>query len=140
MRVVRPTDTTASEGGAHFTGPAWLDEPSQPWASGYRATVVHFAPGTRNDWHHHPGGQVLFVLGGRERVVAQRADGLHEEEFGPGDIVIAEPGECHWHGATDDSVMSHLSVTGEATVWGNAGPDEPPDCADGDPADRPPRA
>ena len=99
-----------------------------PW-TGYRATVVDFAPGTRNDWHHHPGGQVLFVLTGHGRVVAQRVDGLHEETFGPGDIVVAEPGECHWHGATDDSFMSHLSVTAEDTLWGNARADEPPDCA-----------
>ena len=56
-------------------------------------------------------------------------DGRHEETFGPGDIVIAEPGECHWHGAADDSFMSHLSVTAEDTLWGNAHADEPPDCA-----------
>ena len=83
VRLVRPTDTTAREGGPHFTGPAWLREPTPPW-TGYRATVVDFAPGTRNDWHHHPGGQVLFVLTGHGRVVARRDDGLHEETFGPG--------------------------------------------------------
>jgi quercetin dioxygenase-like cupin family protein len=130
MRVVRPAETVATEGGAHFTGPAWLQEPRDGWGDGYRATVVHFAPGTKNDWHHHPGGQVLFVLTGRGRVVAERDDGgIHEEVFGPGDIVVADPGECHWHGAADDSFMSHLSVTAETTVWGNARPNEPPDCA-----------
>ena len=90
MRLVRPTDTTAREGGPHFTGPAWLREPTPPW-TGYRATVVDFAPGTRNDWHHHPGGQVLFVLTGHGRVVgggggAKRAtDGCEGRgTFGPG--------------------------------------------------------
>jgi quercetin dioxygenase-like cupin family protein len=73
---------------------------------------------------------VLFVLTGRGRVVAEREGGLHEEAFGPGDIVVAEPGECHWHGADDDSFMSHLSVTAEETVWGNARHDKPPDCQD----------
>jgi quercetin dioxygenase-like cupin family protein len=129
VRLVRPNETAAKEGGTHFTGSAWLREPHGGWGEGYRATVVDFAPGTKNDWHHHPGGQVLFVLTGHGRVVAQRGDGLHEETFGPGDIVIAEPGECHWHGAADDSLMSHLSVTAEETVWGNARADEPPDCA-----------
>jgi len=129
VRLVRPHDTAAKEGGTHFTGSAWLREPNGGWGEGYRATVVDFAPGTKNDWHHHPGGQVLYVLTGHGRVVAQRGEGLHEETFGPGDIVIAEPGECHWHGAADDSFMSHLSVTAEDTLWGNAHADEPPDCA-----------
>ncbi|MEP6757970.1 MAG: hypothetical protein ABJB55_02105 [Actinomycetota bacterium] len=30
--------------------------------------AVHFAPGARTHWHHHPGGQFLYGVTGRGRV------------------------------------------------------------------------
>ena len=128
MRLIRPADTEARAAREHFTADAWLHETAEGQPEGLRATVVHFSPSARNDWHHHRGGQVLFVLTGRGRVGTRVDGGVRVDEFGPGDIVIAEPGECHWHGAVDDSAMSHLSVTAEETVWSSSGPGEAPGC------------
>jgi quercetin dioxygenase-like cupin family protein len=67
------------------------------------------------DWHTHPGGQALFIVSGNGRV--QRDDG-ETVRVGPGDTVYAPPGERHWHGATEDSFMVHLSITaGGPTAW-----------------------
>ena len=37
----------------------------------------------------------------------------------PGDIVITEPNEWHWHGATSDRFMVHLSFTEGDAEWGD---------------------
>ena len=124
VRLVRPTDTTARDGGPHFTGPAWLREPTPPW-TGYRATVVDFAPGTRNDWHHHPGGQVLFVLTGHGRVVAKRVNGLQEETFGPGASSSRNPVNAT---GTGDRRQLHEPPVGDRRGHGVGNADQPPDC------------
>ena len=76
---------------------------------------VSFEAGARTDWHTHPAGQVLYVLEGRALV---QVDGGERVEAGPGDSVHSPPGELHWHGATPDAPMTHLSITyGGATRW-----------------------
>ena len=69
--------------------------------------TVAFSPGARTHWHTHPLGQTIFVLSGKGW--CQR-DGGPVEDIGPGDIVHFEPGEKHWHGATDTTAMSHLAI------------------------------
>lgn len=76
-------------------------------------TVV-FTPGARTYWHRHPGGQLLVVTAGRG-VVATRDQ---VQVVGNGDVVWAEPGEEHWHGACRDSLMTHLAVSHGSTEWG----------------------
>jgi hypothetical protein len=34
-----------------------------------------------------------------------------------GDVVFAPDGEEHWHGATPDQFMTHLSITEGAARW-----------------------
>ncbi len=76
---------------------------------------VSFEPGARTDWHTHPAGQVIYVLEGRALV---QVDGGDRVEAGPGDTVHSPAGELHWHGATPDASMIHLSITyGGATQW-----------------------
>ncbi len=76
---------------------------------------VSFEPGARTDWHTHPAGQVIYVLKGRALV---QVDGGDRVEAGPGDTVHSPAGELHWHGATADAPMVHLSITyGGATQW-----------------------
>jgi quercetin dioxygenase-like cupin family protein len=100
----------------HFTGQAWFGAMHQPTdPDDLNVLGVRFEPGARSDWHSHPAGQVLFVLEGTARV--QTEDG-EVAEAGPGDAVYAPPGEMHWHGATSDAAMIHLSITyGGATEW-----------------------
>jgi quercetin dioxygenase-like cupin family protein len=68
---------------------------------------VTFEPGCHNNWHKHPGGQILLVTGGR---------GWYQEEDKParelhaGDVVMIPANVKHWHGAAKDSWFVHLSV------------------------------
>ncbi len=76
---------------------------------------VRFEPGARTDWHSHPEGQVLYVVSGAGRV---QEDGRTTVEISVGDVVYTEPGTVHWHGATQQSPMMHLSITtGGETEW-----------------------
>lgn len=68
---------------------------------------VTFEPGVRNNWHKHPGGQILLVTGGF---------GYYQEEGKParklqsGDVVTISPNVKHWHGATADSWFTHIAI------------------------------
>lgn len=69
---------------------------------------VTFEPGARNNWHKHPGGQILLVTGGK---------GYYQEEGKPvkvikeGDVVKIHPDVKHWHGATPDNWLSHIAIS-----------------------------
>lgn len=80
--------------------------------------AVTFEPGARTAWHTHPLGQVLIVTFGCGWV--QRWGGPREE-IRPGDVVWFEPGEKHWHGATDTTAMTHIALQeahdGRAVDW-----------------------
>ena len=39
-------------------------------------------------------------------------------EICPGDVIVAPDGEEHWHGASPDHFMTHLSMTGGDAQWG----------------------
>jgi quercetin dioxygenase-like cupin family protein len=71
-----------------------------------RSSEVTFQPGARTKLHHHAGDQVLIITNGHGRV------GTRDEEFDvrTGDLVFIPHGEVHFHGATDDAAMTHISV------------------------------
>ena len=79
---------------------------------------VTFEPGCRNNWHSHPGGQILLCTAG---------EGYYQEEGSPirllkeGDVVKIAPNVKHWHGATPDSWFAHISIETNpdagAAVW-----------------------
>lgn len=100
----------------NFTGEVWFGAMAPPTdPDDLNVLGVHFAPGARTNWHSHPGGQVLHVVSGRG-VVANR----HGERvtMAAGDTVKTPADEMHWHGATPDSPMLHLSIThGGETLW-----------------------
>lgn len=102
--------------GEHFTGRVWFGPLApQPRPESLNALGVLFAPGSRTDWHSHPDGQVLYVVSGAGYVV--RSDG-EVAAVSSGDTVFSPAGELHWHGATPDSYMMHLSLTtGGPTAW-----------------------
>ncbi len=82
---------------------AWGEEPSR-----VRVNAVHFTPGARTAWHSHVLGQTLYVTEG-VGLVQSRGEAI--VEIHPGDVVRAQADEEHWHGATPDHLMTHLSVT-----------------------------
>jgi quercetin dioxygenase-like cupin family protein len=82
--------------------------------AGPNTWVVTFRDGARTRWHSHAEGQLLYVLDGRGRVAT------HETEVavGPGDVVVAAPGEEHWHGADDGTDLTHVALSFGETTWG----------------------
>jgi quercetin dioxygenase-like cupin family protein len=83
-----------------------------------KAASVTFEPGARTNWHKHPLGQMLIVTAGCGWV---QRDGGPVEEIRPGDTVWIDPHEKHWHGATETTSMTHISVSevkeGELVEW-----------------------
>jgi quercetin dioxygenase-like cupin family protein len=105
---------------ATFTGTVHLDQVMD--AADVMINTVIFTPGARTYWHRHPGGQLLIVTAGRGIVATRSGDA---QVVGSGDVVWAEPGEEHWHGACGGSLMTHTAVSHGKTQWGS-------EVADGD--------
>lgn len=91
-----------------FSGEVWLHMLSER-DSTFNCPIgnVTFAPGCRNNWHRHPGGQILLVTGGQGYY---QAEGEPVQELRLGDVVRIPPDVKHWHGAATDSWFVHLSV------------------------------
>ena len=68
---------------------------------------VTFAAGAKNHFHTHTSDQILFVTDGRGYVATES----EQLEITEGDAAFIPAGEKHWHGATDDSDFSHISLT-----------------------------
>lgn len=73
-----------------------------------RYSVVAFRPGARTGWHTHDGVQVLVVTEGEGLIANSSGDVIRGRA---GVTVTIEPGEEHWHGATEASGMTHVAVT-----------------------------
>ena len=73
----------------------------------YNFALVNFGAGAKNKFHTHSSDQILFVTSGRGYVVSE----AERIEIAPGDTAFIPAGEKHWHGATDDSDFSHISLT-----------------------------
>ena len=101
----RPTTKGAAE---LFTGDVYVTNHADEPEARAGLALVRFTPGAHTAWHSHATGQLLHCTEGlglvvtRESVIVLR----------PGDTVWTPPGEQHWHGAVDDSFMSHLALTG----------------------------
>lgn len=87
---------------------------------------VTFQPGARSFWHYHPVGQVLIVTDG---VGYTQEWGKPRVEIRAGDIVRCPANVKHWHGASENSPMTHISICeekdpGKVVVWQEAVTDE----------------
>lgn len=77
--------------------------------------VVRFPAGGRTRPHTHEIDQTLHVIEG-EGVVATETERILVK---PGDVVTIPADTWHWHGATPDSPMIHISIKPlGATHWG----------------------
>jgi quercetin dioxygenase-like cupin family protein len=111
-----PSQTPPAE---YFTGKVRFDAPFQGSGEARAGGVtVTFEPGARTAWHTHPLGQTLIVTVGLGWV---QCEGGPRQEIRPGDIVWFEPGEKHWHGATDETAMTHIAIAesldGSRVTW-----------------------
>ncbi len=126
MKVVREGDRSSGYGG-RFTGPVELEMMNAAGREGEPDTaLVHFHDGAVTAWHHHPGGQLLFVVDGPARV-GTAADGSVELE--PGHLVVCPADERHWHGAANAGDATLLAITWGTTQWEDTFPDPPADQA-----------
>jgi quercetin dioxygenase-like cupin family protein len=73
----------------------------------FRSSVVNFRVGATTGWHVHDCDQILVVTAGKGLVATES----EQREITVGDIVHIKAGERHWHGASADSPMSHITVT-----------------------------
>ena len=103
----------------YFTGTSYLNILNE---TGVLVCNVTFEKGCRNYWHIHNatknGGQLLLVTYGRGYYQEEGKDPI---ELLPGDSVYIKPGIKHWHGASIDSIFSHIAIeiSGEnsSTTW-----------------------
>ena len=73
----------------------------------FRSSVVNFRVGATTGWHVHDCDQILVVTAGKGFAATES----EQREITVGDIVHIKAGEKHWHGASADSPMSHITVT-----------------------------
>jgi quercetin dioxygenase-like cupin family protein len=105
-----------------FTGDVWIDPIVQPDGnSTLNIGAVHFSPGAHTAWHAHDGGQTLYVTEGRG-LVRNRGEG--SVTLRPGDVHVTGDGQEHWHGASPDHFMTHISITRGPATWGEHVADE----------------
>ncbi len=92
----------------YFTGTVWVKllVPNDPIFNAQIGNVV-FEPGARNNWHTHPGGQILIVTDG---VGYYQKKGKSIQVIRKGDVVTIAPDIEHWHGASSDSEFTHIAV------------------------------
>jgi quercetin dioxygenase-like cupin family protein len=101
MQITRSSTDTAKGPGDWFTGDVYIDAmAAAPPPSRVQANLVHFMPGARTHWHRHPLGQTVFC---------QRRGGP-VEIIRPGDRVLFEADEEHWHGAAPNRLMVHVAI------------------------------
>src|SRR4051794_10153343 len=120
MKFTKSSGQTAKGPEAWFTGTVFIDTIRNPdEQSAIGCAHVRFAPGARTAWHSHPKGQTLYVTDG---VGLVNRRGGEPVEIRPGDVVVIEPGEEHWHGATATRFMAHVAMQetdqeGRVVTW-----------------------
>lgn len=101
-----------------YTGTIWLNELNHPDSTfNFSIAQAVYAPGSKLNWHIHPGGQYLLITDGI---------GYYQEKGKParivhkGDIIQCLPGVEHWHGAAPNSSFAYVAVTPISkgrTIW-----------------------
>ena len=98
----------------HFEGTVFLQRLASTPADGdIEFMAVYFSPGARTKPHIHPRDQYLQIMEGKGVVATDK----ERRVVSAGDLVVMPGGTWHWHGATSDSAMMHLSIrtSGEST-------------------------
>ena len=109
MKLTRCGDAPTKPAPAeNFSGTVWQNPIITAEAPARVVAVsVTFTPGGRTNWHEHPLGQTLYVTSG---CGWYQTEGEARVTIRPGDVVWIPPGEKHWHGATDTTMMTHVAI------------------------------
>ncbi|MFF3931756.1 (R)-mandelonitrile lyase [Streptomyces hirsutus] len=111
---------TAKAPAERFTGDVYLNMIETPVEPAWLATaLVRFTPGARTNWHSHTNGQTLYITDGVGLVGTREGDVVR---VSAGQTVKCPPGEEHWHGGTDTTLMAHIAIVigdadGDGTMW-----------------------
>ena len=104
----------------HFHGTAWLHWLVRSDSINHIGSgTVTFEPGARTNWHLHPDGQIIIVIGG---VGYYQEEGSDKMILKKGDVVTCPPDTPHWHGASKDQQFIQIAVTSRLngpTKWLN---------------------
>ncbi|HMI08332.1 MAG TPA: cupin domain-containing protein [Flavobacterium sp.] len=95
---------------AYFTGTAWIKPLVNETVFNTVIGNVIFEPGARNNWHTHPGGQILIVTDG---IGYYQEKGKTIQLLHKGDVVKILPDVKHWHGLL---AMRHLPILLSARI------------------------
>ena len=92
----------------YFVGNAWVKMllPNDQLMNCQIGNVV-FEAGARNNWHTHPGGQILIAI---EGIGYYQEKGKPIQVLHKGDVVQILPEVLHWHGASPDSAFTHIAI------------------------------
>jgi quercetin dioxygenase-like cupin family protein len=108
MQITRNSIETTPGPSEWFTGKVYVDTVAVATGpSRLQASSVHFTPSARTVWHTHPNGQTIYVTEGVG--LCQRRGGP-VEVIRPGDRVLFEADEEHWHGAAPNRLMVHVAI------------------------------
>ncbi|MEU9093808.1 cupin domain-containing protein [Streptomyces sp. NPDC048428] len=111
---------TAKAPAERFTGDVYLNMIEAPASPAHLASaLVRFTPGARTNWHSHANGQILYITDGVGLVGTRDGNVVR---VSAGQIVKCPPGEEHWHGGTDTTLMAHIAMVvgdaeGDGTTW-----------------------
>lgn len=92
----------------YFTGNVWVKLLVKENEFNSVIGNVTFEAGARTNWHTHSGGQILIVTEGI---------GYYQEKDKPiqliqrGDVIKIPADIKHWHGASQDSALTHIAIT-----------------------------
>lgn len=120
--VVRAAKPTAPGPANLFVGEVSV-RPLATMPSPGRTSVaeVVFDAGERTHWHSHASGQTLYVTQGCGWT---QREGAAVERICAGDTAYVAPNVKHWHGATRETSMTHLSIL--ENIPGAPGPSPEP--------------
>ena len=76
-------------------------------SNNFNFAIVNFPASTRTKFHIHSGDQILIITDG----VGKVCNDEEEHDVKRGDMVLIKAGENHWHGASDEFSMSHITIT-----------------------------
>lgn len=73
---------------------------------GFGVALVTFNAGARLNFHTHDSEQILYITEGKGTIATKDK----KYPVMAGCVVFIPAGEVHWHGAADNSSMTHLAI------------------------------
>jgi quercetin dioxygenase-like cupin family protein len=102
----------------NYTGTIWLNELNQADSIfNFGIAQAVYAPGSKLDWHIHPGGQILLIT---EGIGYYQEKGKPGQLVHKGDIIKCLPRVAHWHAAAPKSSFAYVAISPAQkgrTIW-----------------------